>query len=79
MPASTNYFKQETKEYILKKYDKSIKILDIGAGIGTYSNMLKPEGYLNIDCVEVFENYVEQFKLKDKYQNVFILFSGTMR
>jgi hypothetical protein len=72
MPTSTNYFKQETKEYILKKYDKSIKILDIGAGIGTYSDMLKPEGYLNIDCVEVFENYVEQFKLKDKYQNVFI-------
>jgi hypothetical protein len=72
MPTSTHYFKQETKDHILKKYDKNIKILDIGAGIGTYSDMLKPEGYLNIDCVEVFENYVEQYKLKDKYQNVFI-------
>jgi hypothetical protein len=32
MPFSTSYFKQQTKDYILNKYDKTAKILDIGAG-----------------------------------------------
>lgn len=36
----------------IKKYNrKTVKILDFGAGIGTYSDMLKELGY-KIDCVE---------------------------
>ena len=72
MPYSTGYFKNEIKNYILNGYDKTIKILDIGAGSGTYSNLLKPLGYDNIDCVEAFETYVDQFDLKSKYTNVFV-------
>ena len=72
MPRSTKYFKEEIKKYILAKYEKNIKILDIGAGCGTYSDLLKPEGYLNIDGVEVFEKYVIEYKLRSKYQNLFI-------
>ena len=72
MPRSTSYFKNETKNYIQKKYDKSIKILDIGAGIGTYYDMLHPLGYNNIDCVEAFAPYVEQYRLTEKYNNVFV-------
>jgi hypothetical protein len=71
MPYSTGYFKNEIKNYISNGYDKTIKILDIGAGSGTYSNLLKPLGYVNIDCVEAFETYVDQFDLKSKYTNVF--------
>ena len=70
MPFSTNYFKEETKKYISNNFDKSIKILDIGAGAGTYANLLKPLGFDNIDCVEAFEEYIEKFSLKTKYKNV---------
>jgi len=72
MPYSTGYFKTETKDYILKNYPKDVRILDVGAGCGTYSDLLKPLGYTNIDCVEVFPEYVSQFNLKEKYNNVFI-------
>lgn len=72
MPFSTGYFKQQTKDYILNKYDKSIKILDVGAGAGAYYDMLHNEGYDNLDCVEVFSNYVTNYNLTEKYKKVII-------
>jgi hypothetical protein len=72
MPYSTGYFKTETKDYILENYPKDIRILDVGAGCGTYSDLLKPLGYINMDCVEVFPDYITQFNLNQKYTNVFI-------
>jgi|LakMenEpi03Aug12_release.lakeMendotaPanAssembly.Ray.scaffolds.fasta_scaffold03006_29 hypothetical protein len=72
MPFSTGYFKQQTKDYILNKYDKSIKILDVGAGAGAYYDMLHNEGYSNLDCVEVFSNYVKDYNLTEKYKKVII-------
>lgn len=72
MPTSTGYFKSETKDYILRNYNRSIKILDIGPGVGTYYHMLDPEGYANIDCVEVFPNYVVDYKLTEKYKKVIL-------
>ena len=79
MPYSTGYFKTETKDYILKNYPKDVRILDVGAGCGTYSDLLKPLGYVNIDCVEVFSEYVSQFNLKEKYNNdMHIVYSAPM-
>lgn len=72
MPRSTGYFKNETVDYILKNYNKNCKILDVGAGIGTYSNLLRPLGFINIDCIEVFEQYVVDYKLSEKYNNVYV-------
>jgi hypothetical protein len=72
MPRSTGYFKNETIDYIVKNYNKNSKILDVGAGIGTYSDLLRAKGFINIDCVEVFEQYVVDYKLAEKYNNVFI-------
>jgi SAM-dependent methyltransferase len=72
MPRSTGYFKKETKNYILQKYKKDSKILDVGPGVGTYSDLLRHEGYNNIDCVEIFEPYVDDYQLKEKYNNVFV-------
>lgn len=44
-------------------------VLDVGAGKGTYSDMLKP--YIDrIDAVEIWEPYIEQFNLHTKYDNV---------
>jgi hypothetical protein len=71
MPTSTPIFKEQTKEYILKYIDKSANIIDIGAGVGTYADMLRPLGYDNIDAVEVFNQYIENYHLKSKYRSVF--------
>jgi len=72
MPRSTGYFKNETIDYIVKNFNKNSKILDVGAGIGTYSDLLRPKGFINIDCIEVFEQYVIDYNLKEKYNKVFI-------
>ncbi len=72
MPFSTSYFKQQTKEYIVNKYGKAAKILDIGAGAGAYYDMLSNEGYNNLDCVEAFERYIIEYKLREKYNNVIL-------
>ena len=61
MPTSTNYFKKETKDFIINNFDKDCKILDVGAGVGTYYNLLKNYGYYNIDCVEVFSDYIKNY------------------
>ncbi len=72
MPRSTHYFKKQTLDYIIQNFDKNIKILDVGAGIGTYFDLLSPHGYVNIDCVEIYEPYIRNFDLENKYQNVFL-------
>jgi len=71
MPSSTSFFKKETISYIVKNYPTDCKILDVGAGIGTYSDLLKPRGYLNMDCVEVYQPYIDEYDLKAKYNNVY--------
>jgi hypothetical protein len=70
MPSSTAIFKTETINYITNNFNINIKILDVGAGIGTYSNLLKPKGYKNIDCVEIFQKYIDDYSLATKYNKI---------
>lgn len=70
MPYSTKYFKEETKNYILNNFNTNIKILDIGAGSGTYSDLLSPCGFKNLDCVEVFTENITKYNLEKKYNKV---------
>ena len=70
MPHSYSYFKQDVKNYILEHIPLESKILDIGAGCGTYSDLLRNYGY-KIDAVEIWEPYINQFNLKDKYDHVY--------
>lgn len=70
MPTSYLDFKQDIRNYIINKYDKDIKILDVGPGEGTYSNLLNE--YKNIDCVEIYEPYINEYGLKNKYKNIYI-------
>lgn len=70
MPFSTPIFKKETIEFIQTNFSTHCNILDIGAGAGIYSDLLKSE-FNNIDAVEIFEPYVEQYNLKNKYRKVF--------
>jgi hypothetical protein len=71
MPYSLNSFKNNVEKYIQENIPTDFKILDVGPGSGTYSDLLKPYGY-SLDCIEIWEPYVDQFNLKEKYQNVFI-------
>jgi hypothetical protein len=70
MPTSFKFFKQEVRDYIVDNVDINKKILDVGPGIGTYSDLLKNHGY-DMDCVEIYEPYVINYQLDKKYNNVF--------
>lgn len=71
MPTSFKFFKQEVRDYIVDNVDINKKILDVGPGIGTYSDLLRNHGYY-MDCVEIHEPYVINYQLDKKYDNVFI-------
>jgi len=70
---SYDYFKVETAEFILKHFNKTKTILDIGPGSGIYSVIFKDVlGFENIDCVEIFEPHVEYYSYKTRYRNIYI-------
>jgi hypothetical protein len=71
MPTSYNFFKKEIQKFILDHIYKDTKILDVGPGCGTYSDMLKPYGYW-MEGVEIFPPYVEQYNLTNKYDKIHI-------
>lgn len=70
MPYSYDYFKIEVGKHIIKTQPQSSKILDVGAGSGKYGAMLRM-WFNNIDALEIFEPYIEQFNLKEIYNNVY--------
>jgi hypothetical protein len=71
MPFSTHIFKEQTKNYINNFFHRNWNIIDIGAGCGTYSDMLKPMGFFNVDAIEIYEPYISTYSLKNKYENVY--------
>ena len=70
MPYSYDYFKIDVCKHIIKTQPQYSKILDAGAGSGKYGAMLRM-WFNNIDALEIFEPYIEQFKLKEIYNNVY--------
>jgi autotransporter strand-loop-strand O-heptosyltransferase len=71
MPESYSFFKTEVKQYFKNNVPTNKRILDVGPGIGTYSDLIREFGY-KMDCIEIYEQYTTQFNLKDKYDNVII-------
>ena len=71
MPYSYSYYKPEIKEHFKTHIPVTTKILDVGPGAGCYSDLLRELGY-RIDCLEIFEPYIEQFNLVSKYDNVIL-------
>ena len=67
---SYTFFKADVREWICKNFKRDASILDVGAGSGTYYNLLHDE-YKNIDAVEVYAPNIENYKLRDKYENVY--------
>jgi len=71
MPYSYDYFKLEVGRHLVKNLSPDTKILDAGAGSGKYGSMLR-HWFNYIDALEIFEPYIEQFKLKEIYNTVHI-------
>lgn len=71
MPFSYSYFKKEFKEHLYANFNTNIEILDVGAGCGTYGDLLKQD-FTNIDGIEIFEPYKDQFDLDKIYRHLYI-------
>ena len=71
MPTSYQLYKDSIKNWILENVSLDAKILDVGAGCGTYSDLLRGYGY-KMDAIEIWEPYIEKYNLKDKYDNVYL-------
>ena len=69
MPFSEYDGKEETKQWISEIAPSTI--LDIGPGAGTYKDLLTDiKAYWR--AIEVYEPYVQEYKLNDKYDEVII-------
>ena len=66
MPNSYTFYKPEIKKYFEHHVPTHKKILDVGPGQGTYAKLLADIGY-DIDAVEAWAPYVDEFKLWDWY------------
>ena len=71
MPMSCPILKQDVRIFFQNNVSVNSKILDIGAGIGTYSTLLRDMGY-SMDCMEIWLPYVVEYKLNELYDNVII-------
>ena len=66
MPKSYKAFKDDIKKWLEPRI--SGDVLDVGPGIGTYSDLLSIN---NIDAVEIFKPYIKKYHLIDKYRYVY--------
>ena len=64
------FLKKQVSSYLKNNFPKNSTVLDLGAGDGIWSSMLKD--HFVMDAVEIFEPWVEKFNLKDKYREVFV-------
>ena len=71
MPQSYTDFKEDIKKYLIENLSKDQKILDVGPGLGTYSTLIRDQGF-SMDAIEIHEPYVDMFGLRGKYDHVFI-------
>ena len=70
MPYSYDYFKEEFYHHMKSTFPVGMYILDVGAGSGQYGKNLNSK--FEIDALEIFRPYVEEFDLKTIYDNVII-------
>ena len=70
MAGSYPYFKKEVTQYLKDNFPTTAKVLDVGAGCGTYYEHLK-DYFKDIEAVEVFEPNIKNFNLEQKYKKVY--------
>lgn len=67
MPGSYRRYDRLICAVLRALLQKDAAILDVGPGKGKYSDILHSD-FQNIDCMEVYEPYVEKFNLRDCYR-----------
>ena len=70
MPTSYPLYKDSVRNWFLENVPLDTSILDIGAGCGTYSDLLRGYGY-KMDAVEIWEPYITKYDLNNKYSWVY--------
>ncbi len=70
MAYSYGYFKTDVKKFLESTMPETSTVLDIGAGCGTYYNLLH-EYFNDMDAVEAFPANIERYNLRNKYKQVF--------
>lgn len=70
MAYSYSYFKKKIKKYLSNTLPANTSVLDVGAGCGTYYNLLH-DVFPNMDAVEVFKDNIINYSLEDKYNKVY--------
>ena len=70
MATSYKYYKKNVKKYLQSKFTENATILDVGAGEGTYYNLLH-DCFKTIHAVEVFKPNIDIYELEKKYEAVF--------
>ena len=69
MAYSYEFYKQDIKQYLINKFNSDATILDVGAGCGTYYNLLN-DYFKNMDAIEVFKPNIDNYELEKKYKKV---------
>ena len=70
MATSHAVYKVEITNYLKKNFDRNAKVLDVGAGEGTYYNYMH-DYFNNIEAVEVFKPNIVNYELEKKYNKVY--------
>ena len=70
MPTSYPLYKDSVRNWFLNHVPLDAKILDVGAGCGTYSDLLSGYGY-KMDAVEIWKPYIKKYELNKKYGKVY--------
>ena len=70
MATSYSIYKKEITDYLKSNFSKDVKILDVGAGEGTYLPFLQ-DYFTNIEAVEVFKPNIDNFNLEQRYKKVY--------
>jgi uncharacterized protein (UPF0218 family) len=70
MAFSYSWYKKEVSDYLKVHFTPDSKILDVGAGEGTYYNYLH-DWFKHMDAVEIFKPNIVNYKLEQKYHKVY--------
>lgn len=70
MATSYAIYKKEITDYLKSKFKQNARILDVGAGEGTYLPFLR-DYFINIEAVEIFKPNIINYELEKRYNKVY--------
>jgi len=65
MATSSGFCKPQILQWIRARVPTTARVLDVGAGVGTYAKLLRE--YTRMEAVEVWQHYIEKFGLARLY------------